>query len=107
MNFSGIPFFGQDETKIFFGPRSIRRREWPFGARRVFSEWHSRFLEQAELLEARRGGDWVPIFQNHIISTILVLTFLWMEVEEAKEEMIEVEAARLILEGEIRCVDRK
>ena len=30
-----------------------------------------------------------------------------MKVEEAKEEMIEVEAARVILEGEIRCVDRK
>ena len=29
-----------------------------------------------------------------------------MEVEEAKEEMIEVEAARLILEGETRCLIR-
>ena len=62
-------FFGQDETKIFYGARSIIRRwEWPFGARRFFSEWHSWFLEQAKLLDARRGGVpiWVPIFRNQL-----------------------------------------
>ena len=37
---------------------------------------------------------------------ILDFIFCCMEVEEAKEEMIEVEAARLILEGETRCLIR-
>ena len=68
--------------------------------------WSRRSSLMPEEVEFRFGSQSLETNYD-LVLTLLVLNFLAMEVGEAKEEMIEVEAARLILEGEIRCVNRK